>query len=240
MMASCLPNVLAAKFERSCLDVVQWRGDTIGKRPLDVFDVGQLPESNVHGKSLHAIVTIRDLRDVITSRHPNVPVDYFIGYADSYAVQLPFPYTAVQSGPGVRDYWEAIDRLEDTNVFSHVTRLRYEDLVDDADAIQIRLAQEHGFEFSDSFSRFHERPDLHPYRYDGEVRAVDETLVRENACVRGDRVGRWKRTLRERERVLQQFTAHPDMVSYLIRHGYERDDRWLVDLQRDQLARPPS
>lgn len=101
----------------------------ITKRPLDCFKV--LPHQR--------IITVRDPRSVITSKHKDFP-GYFIGAHHSAA-----------GTPGLCEHYEAIKELDGF-------RLKYEDLVADPVNVQNELQPHFDFEYSGKFTDFHKQP----------------------------------------------------------------------------------
>jgi hypothetical protein len=88
MLATALPGFRRDAFEVHAGERIWRRGDWITKRPADVFFARVIARSNVHEKRLVFLIPLRDPRDVLTSVHPNVPGDYFIGYEKGWRVGL--------------------------------------------------------------------------------------------------------------------------------------------------------
>ncbi len=230
MMSASLVDFSFGKNETLAAEKARGYENCVSKRPMDVFYVEDLPRRKSLNKDLFVIVLIRDLRDVITSIHPRVPQEYFIGCEASYRVGGDPPHSSKLSHPGVRAYYDKIEQLENTpGLF--VIRIVYEDLVVHPNAVQNRLATALGVTFSGRFSDFHQRRDLHAYRYEGKQRAMDCSLVRENDEVDTSRIGRW-RNPEHRERIRAQFLAHPELFQMLCTYGYEADDQWFDELAK--------
>ncbi len=227
MLAAALPGFHHDDFENSCLDYVrEWR-DTLSKRPLDVFKIEDLARRNKLAKRIIVLATIRDPRDVMTSRHPRVPDDYFIGWDACYRVDGPDGPELAH--PGIRAIAEQIEVLG-TLPDIDLIRVRYEDLVADPDAEQARLSEALELELTGRFSAFHEADRL-AYRYDGERAALDPTLVREDKPVDRSRAGKWRADEHD-ARIEQQFGQHPELFTLLTAYGYERDAAWIESYRR--------
>jgi len=143
---------------------------------------------------LYVIAMIRDPRGVITSRHRSKSDVYFSSFWRW------------------ERYMKAITDLEHHPRYLAV---RYEDLVDDPDGIQDRIAAAFPFLRPTSrFSRFPEGAEIHEragVSLNG-VRAVDRaSLIR------------WREEL---PRVKGELLRHPQMSRWLVGLGYERDDAW--------------
>ncbi len=228
MLATCLPSFHHDDFEHSCLEYVgQWR-DVLSKRPLDIFKIERLAHKNKLGKRLLVIVLIRDPRDIVTSRHPRVPDDYFIGWEHCYRVDGPKGPEPVH--PGIREIAAEIERV-DALAQVDLVRVRYEDLVADPEGVQAKLAAATGLVFEGAFSDFHTAEQL-AYRYEGEQAARDPALVREDQPVDASRAGKW-RAPEHRTRVREEFAAHRGLLALVHEYAYETNDTWLDDLAAD-------
>ncbi|MGH7505241.1 MAG: sulfotransferase domain-containing protein, partial [Longimicrobiales bacterium] len=101
MMATALPEFGRSPFETSAHEHIMKTQHYVSKRPLDILELHALPRRNVFAKELHVVVVVRDPRDVVTSIHPNVPHDYFIGWDASYFVGPAYPYAPELRSPGL-------------------------------------------------------------------------------------------------------------------------------------------
>lgn len=102
-----------------------------------------------------------------------------------------------------------------------VLLIRYEDLVRDPMSVQAQIEQRFPFlERGHDFSRFHEVAQSGEDAQNalGGVREVDQS-----------RIAGWTSHL---PRLKQQVERYPELVTDLVRHGYEKDDQWL-DLLKD-------
>lgn len=186
---------------------------TITKRPLDVGNVPQMVQDGVI-----PILSVRDPRGVLTSKHKSVPGRYFCGYK-----QVCF------SPHGVYKHMRYYGSLDWTwqklrPILSDHQVVRYEHLVSAPDEVQQELGSRFDLEYSGAFSDF-----WRGCRENGEepaalngVRPVDP-----------NNVNRWK--LQEHDdRIRDQFSEHPELFEILIELGYEEDRVWfyryLVDI----------
>ncbi len=231
MMSATLDGFRFAEFEEPA-DSLLWKSENwVSKMPLDVFNIPRLPTENIRRKTLYVILVIRDLRDVLTSVHPNVPDRYYCNYETRWIPSGTYPYQAKLTDKGIRRIHEAIHTAERVNGLRTV-RAKYEDIINDCDALQKSLATTLQVEFSRPFSQFHMHPEKHAYRYEGSRRAVDVTLVRENKAVDTTRLGKWRQQ-KHLQRVRDQFTSHPELFALLREYGYEQDDKWFNSLSSD-------
>lgn len=224
MLTSALPNFQFDSFENSCLGYVDSYMDCISKRPLDIFDIHKLIALNIIQKKLYILVLIRDPRDILTSRHPRVPQDYFIGYNHSYRVDGPDGYDPELVYPGFKDVYDAIEALK-MKAEIEVVFVRYEDLVRFPDRTQGELSSGLNTLLEGSFSSFHRDKDKLAYRYEGKTAALDQALVLEDKPVDESRAGKWRRA-EHRERIQEQFEAFPELLEIVREYGYETDDSW--------------
>lgn len=225
MVSSSLVGFVCDQAETDALDSIQKWEHHVSKNPVDVFAIPDVVKANLYGKDIHVIVCIRDLRDIITSKHPNIPDRYAINFLDRWSPQGTYgQYTATKSPLGVQAVHAAIERLR-SQPGIHLHIVKYEDVVADADGVQRRLAEAMGVRFRRPFSEFHEHPEDHAYRYTGRFEAKDPSLVRENSAVDTSRRGKWRRP-EHAARIREQFGAHPELFRILRQYGYETDDAW--------------
>lgn len=228
MLATSLPDFRAESFEVSAQDVLRKTGNRVSKLPLDVLNLSKLPACNIYRKRIDAIIVVRDVRDVITSVHPNVPDRYFCDYDGRWSPRgTRPPYEVVRVDTGVKAIFEAIQSAPNglDSLGLHVHTVRYEELVADPDGAQSRLGEELGLTFRYCFSDFHHRKESHPYDYNRMRPPADPSLVRENLPVDRTRLGKW-RSEEHRPRIVQQFSEHPELFEVLRELRYEPDDAW--------------
>lgn len=199
-------------------------GNHCTKRPKDVFDVPRTMQLNRGRKRVDLVVTLRDPRDILVSRHASVPNDYFIGADHSYFVPRDRPpqYT----DPGLLANHQAILNVSGSGLFPQgVFFLKYEDLVADPEAVQQMLAEGFGLQFEGRFSDFH-------------TKSVPERLEKALNGLRPVTAAqpKWKAP-EHRARIIDQFTRFPALHDLLRQLGYEEDDRWFEDLQLETLAK---
>ena len=224
MMTATLEGFAFDEFENVCLEYAERAGNFISKRPLDVFNVPHLVRQNVRDKEITVLVSIRDFRDILTSRHPRVPDRYFIGYDACIQVDSENGFAPEAVNPGIGAIARAIEKLHHLpNV--RVIPVRYEDLVADADAVQKSLRDTLDLRFSGPFSAFHRKGDSLAYRYDRAEWTVDPALVRENKPVDSSRAGKW-RAEEHRSRIIEEFETYPELFTLLDHYDYEPDDTW--------------
>jgi hypothetical protein len=232
MLAVALPQFAHDAFEASALRSL-WRfEDHLSKLPLDVLRLDAICRRNLHGKRLQVLVPIRDPRDLVTSIHPNVPGDYFIGWESSYRVGLGDAAEPRPDLPGIREI-EAALRAHSGRRDLELVRVRFEELVRTPDRVQEQLAARLGLEFRARFSGFHRDAERIPYRYDAaHLRpGSDASLVREHAAPDPSRAGKWRDPV-HRARIREQFGAHPELLALVRAWGYEEDDSWFEAWRR--------
>lgn len=120
----------------------------------------------------------------------------------------------------LRQWREAYDALQGLKNEGRVALLRYEDLVREPDAIQAAMVRR--FPFLKPVTRFTE--------YLERSRPSKQSQVAMGGArpIAADRVGVWRR---HKPRVAGQLQIHGSITKELIEFGYERDDRWLAELE---------
>lgn len=165
------------------------------KWPHDIDVIRPLLAIDRH---LWVIFMLRDPRDVVVSRHPQDPGVYYtnLGLWKRYAGIA----RRLQSHPRFRI-------------------VRYEDLVNEPDEVQVRLARWLCFlEVRASFSDYH-RSARPSGRSDLALRGVRPIDARS--------VGRWRQ---HKPRIAAQLRLHGSITDELLEMKYERDDAWLAEL----------
>lgn len=165
------------------------------KNPVDLHIVGPRLCVDPH---LHIIVMLRDPRDVIVSKHKLDP--------DRYWAPLRF--------------WKRHFRIMRSLIKrKRFVLVRYEDLVQEPDAVQRMLMSKLPFlRRRARFSDFHNfaTPSAKSLKAMGPLRAFDASSI-----------GNWHNHL---PRVAGQLLVHGSIADELIELGYEKDDSWLSAL----------
>ncbi|MFD1342025.1 hypothetical protein [Litorisediminicola beolgyonensis] len=214
MMRHTLQNFTQPAREVPALSCLGLPGNYLTKRPLDIFEIPRILETNPMGKRIDLIVSLRDPRDVLTSRHKSVPDDYFCHADRHWFVAEGQPRSL--TNPGFLPTHEAIARIATSGIFKQgVFLLRYEDLIADPERMQARLASDLDLEFEGRFSDFHQAaiPDALSRALNG-VRPVEHRAR-----------PKWMEP-EHHERIRDQFTRYPELFDILIALGYEDDHSW--------------
>lgn len=225
MLSISLNGFKFDKLERYSRDTIRLYDNHVSKVPLEVLEISRIVDRNLYRKEIIVLVVIRDIRDIITSIHPNVPDDYFIGYDASYEIVGQYPnYLHTLNLPGVGEIYRAIELLKDCADYS-VQLVKYEDLIADPHRIQEMLRKRFGFSFRRGFSDVNSFYHQKGIAYDGQRKPLEPTLVKLDRAVTNDFIGRWKQP-EHLERIRQQFSSYPGLFRILCDYGYESDDSW--------------
>lgn len=223
MLSSSLQGFRCEPFEQYFIYRVHRLGNYATKAPLDVLHIPRIDELNINRKELVVLVVVRDIRDILTSRHPMIPDQYFIGHDYSWWPQDKSFKKWRYDAPGVVGIYEAIRAIRTR---SDTTIVRYEDLVADPNAVQQTLAEFYGLGFDGNFRQFHERPEKHAYKYEGRFAPLDTSLVREGLQSTTERVARWRKRPEDVRRIITQFSQCEMLFTILEDFGYEADRDW--------------
>lgn len=210
-------------FEKYFIFNIHKLGNIASKAPFDIFHIKDIDRLNINNKKLIILVVVRDIRDIVTSRHPMCPDRYFIGYDHSWWPQDKSFSKWSYNAPGILRIHQSV---KDAVQRHDVMLVKYEDLVADPDKIQKDISQKYELTFDSPFSEFHKNPAKHAYQYKGRFSPVAQELVQENQGSTLARVKRWKTSQDSLERVKQQFSECPDLFSVLKDYGYETSRDW--------------
>ena len=178
----------------------------ITKRPLDIFDLDRIVRSPATADSA-LIICYRDPRAMLCSRHAAIADDYFIGYDRTWFVN---PHgDSTYTIPGIVDTHAAILRAVTQRPFHTISPLRYEDVVQNTEAVQSFITRVLGLECDGSFADFY-KADLGegltvPLN---EVRPVDESTI-----------DKWQAP-EHRERLRTQYARCPELYDINAFYGY--------------------
>ena len=201
-------------------------GNVCTKRPFDIFEMPDILRAAAGRKRVDLIVTLRDPRDILTSRHSRVPDDYFYGADLCYFI----PPTGKPElrAPGFLPVHKAILEVAGSGLFPQgIFFLKYEDLVDYPDDVQRLLAEQMDLKFEGSFQDFHRQ----------DISSDLESAMNGVRVLDVSRKEKWKAP-EHRERIIEQFTRFPVLHDILISLGYEKDRRWFEDLVAQPAAVP--
>lgn len=176
--------------------------NVITKRPVDVLQWDEIARRHPMTKF---IVTIRDPRGMVTSKHPRF--DRYTASADFYlaggAHPIEYrPHGILNTAAKIR---ELLAARPETPV------IRYEELVDDPAAVQQRIGQATGLVFCGRFADFH-RHETDEWPALRGVRPVDPQGK-----------DKWRN---DPDRIREQFTSHPELFDLVEEYGYEPDRSW--------------
>ena len=162
-------------------------------------DIKQLRHIFLQDPQLHIIYMGRDPRAVICSKHRQNPQQYFSNYR----------------------IWRECDRAAQRyQGHPRFLQLRYEDLVNDPDAVQSSISSHYAFlrqqHLFSEYQRFAQPSTASRQAMNG-LRQVNTASLE-----------KWRQHL---PRIAQQYQRHPRLVDDLVRLGYEQDKGWLDALQ---------
>lgn len=227
MLSYSLPHFAVDDWEYSARKTIRSYQNHISKNFVDLFDPTAVFDANVHDKDVIFLLLVRDVRDIVTSVHANVPDDYFIGYEGRYAVRGHYPNYQVEFVPqGIEQFFGAIQSVDSTVPNSLL--IRYEDLIAQPEAVQQLLRDTYALNFANNFADYAPDPTRRGMRYVGKWQAVKPELDKSTDKLSRENINRWK-SAEHRKRVETQFTRYPQMFSVLTEFGYEQDDSWFYE-----------
>ncbi|MGB5952223.1 MAG: sulfotransferase [Ornithinimicrobium sp.] len=209
MIDSCVAQVDSFSTEVEALWAAQHaprrRPWLVTKLPADVEQIPALRDWYAeHPGSLRALLTVRDPRSVLTSRHAAYP-----------------PSRGYYVSP---ERWRRVDDLVSSLIGApDVTVVHYEDLVGHPEQVQHSLCAEIGWSVHTPFGRFHEQ--ARPQSLDrmtqgalGGLRQLDSSGM-----------DAWQAP-EHKERLAAVLTELPDLPDLLVERGYADNHDWTSDL----------
>ncbi|MDH5764694.1 MAG: sulfotransferase domain-containing protein [Gammaproteobacteria bacterium] len=231
MLSSSLTDYLYTEGEDSSLNNIWKNGNIVTKSPYDTINLskGRIQKSNYLKKNIYVIIIVRDLRDVITSKHLWAPDDYMIGYDDkTLVITGRYPnYKKEFNGPGIGTYYKAIKNILEMPELK-VMLVNYEDLIKDPDSCQKKVGDYFGINFDEKFSDYHLRKEKHGLRYEGDQAPIDSKLHKSSSLVTSEYVCRWRKP-EHYERIKSEFGGNDEFMKILIDYGYEKDANWYAE-----------
>ena len=225
ILSVTLPGFHFPSEEQSAVDWIAASANVVTKYPMDVFEIAGLGSANVLGKEIAVLLCLRDVRDVITSRHQFLPDRYFIGYDHSWRPDRRHPSGWSYTGYGVGAIFRQIEALAAVADLQ-LLEVRYEDLVGRPDLTQRAIATALSLDFLAPFADFHAQRHRHAFRHD-ERETIERK--RESDPLDPGRIGKW-RDPAHRQRIGQQFGEFPALGAIVRRLRYEDDDGWLTQV----------
>lgn len=188
----------------------------ISKQPYDIFRA----RDEIIPDEVSLIVTIRDLRDILLSKHSTVTDmgvdDYFIDADCKYIWRNHEDLR--KKGPGLLAYADAINavsRRRRQKDMKNIFICRYERLVTEPNNVQSELStlgisyqENRRFTDWDTLAKSHQLEKYHRFRALGEVRSIDKQSMY-----------RWRRP-ENSERINDQLSKHPELKRHLENFGY--------------------
>ena len=206
ILRTCIKDIDGPPFECAAMDVAlhnHYRKRTlVTKLPADIHAVEELRDYYKGKKAkLRIIVTVRDPRSVLTSKHSAYPS--FRGYY-------------VDPKRWVEIYRVIKDLENDADVYL----LKFEDLLTDPQRIQAELTQFADLDVREDFEHYHtlaekESRDSMTEGALGGLRSLDRRVV-----------DKW-RDEKHSERISELIEELPEFAEACLHFGYEKDNSWI-------------
>lgn len=187
---------------------------SIAKRPNDILRYTQWAKLRRRNPNIGLILMVRDIRDVMTSVHHNVPGDYFIHWDYAYRITGFNKYK--KSANGLKAMIDGYDKFRKDPL---TMPIRYEGLVKFPDVIQTAIENRLGVEFNNK--KFSDHPDQKIFDLYNFKRITDK--------IDQSSIGKWRRP-EHRDYIRREFEKHSELFEVLIRDGYEKDKDWIDNL----------
>ena len=141
--------------ETSARSVMNPNQNTLSKRPKDALKLSKIHWlAKLKGVDLKILFCIRDPRSVVTSRHPGVHDDYFIGWRNSYFIPDDDGSRPTLTDPGLYRFVRSWIRFASK---VNLMTIRYESLVSSPQQTQERISKLIGLSPKKKFGDWNER-----------------------------------------------------------------------------------
>lgn len=171
----------------------------ITKLPRDIFEIDAIRSFyRQRPDILRCIITIRDPRSVLTSRHVNDSAEYYVDF-----------------GRWQRTY----DHYRKQRDRCDVATVRYEDVLTQIDLVEQQLCDFVGWKLSAPFRDYYDRA--------SQQTLQDQVQLNLNGLrpLEPDRAASWMAE-KHAARIRAILKEIPQMPRYLLEMGYETDDSW--------------
>jgi hypothetical protein len=145
---SCRSAVASPDQELRAYKTAFWTSNSIAtKRPLDILDVEAINQRLSAFRNVLYLISIRDPRDLISSKHSSVKSQYFQGY--DYQFLIGSGHIKSYTLPGIRTIYDKVIELLQSryNIFT----VKYEDLIENPENIRQIIGEHTNFK---SFQEF--------------------------------------------------------------------------------------
>ena len=187
---------------------------SIAKRPNDILRYTQWVNHRKRNPNISLVLMVRDIRDIMTSVHHNVPGDYFIHWDYGYRITGFNKYQ--RSNNGLNMMLDSYDKFRKDPL---TMSIRYEGLVKHPDVIQKAMQAKLGLAFVNK--KFSDHPHEKIFNIYDFKRILDP--------IDNSSIGKWRRS-EHWDYIKREFEKHSELFEVLIRDGYEKDKDWINDL----------
>jgi hypothetical protein len=183
-------------------------GSFISKSPSDVFNLDKLEQWNVRNKKCTVFVCIRDMRDLLVSKHQMIPDKYYMGYEWRLIAT-----TGKKNTIGLKHFFHQIKKLKEQKRPSFsIHFILYEELTKNPDFISDILVSQ-GLKVSNNATSYYKN-DVLPYGSDAEIsRGHEYKGVVQKAPT-------WKTNNDDKKHVENVMKQHPEIQYMLDYFGY--------------------
>lgn len=195
--------------EASFLKVILKKGDFVTKLPKDIFNVQKVSDNNPRKKKILVFICVRDVRDLLVSKHQMLPDKYYMGYD----WKLDSSNGKLQSN-GIKAFYDQIRKvLENTPDNITLQLIKYEELTDDPSFIKDYL-ENFELKVTRSPADYSKSKSL-PYSSSDNISKGHEY----SGITKHD--SKWKINKQDADTVEQALAMHPELIEINRYFGYE-------------------
>lgn len=207
MLRTTLPDVEFYDSEQSIVNITDSEHhNTCIKRPFDIFNL-----HNLKDKHTVPIVLVRDIRSILTSYHHSVPNTFFADWNKLFYV--PEQGSPYMKTPGLLSVYNEIVKYK-------MLTIKYEDLITNPQQCQELIQQKIPNTFVGKFEDFYlDTKSTELSKAMNGIRPIDKS-----------RITNWKK---HPQRIIEQFTKHPQLFDVLKYFSYEDNNDWFNELKEN-------
>lgn len=201
--------------ESSYVKKIMKPGSYITKQPADIFKIKKLKKWNIRNKKIVVFVCIRDIRDLLVSKHQLLPNDYYMGYDWRLKVK-----NGNKINTGIKHFYEEIKKIRKYNIPNcDVHFIHYEQITEEPNIIN-EFLKKSDINTIRNAERFFEEKNLPYSKNDAISKGHENERIINNTA-------KWLKNEKDRIHVEKSFDNNPELYDILEYFNYKKSDSLL-------------